>query len=226
LFGLYDYRYETLALIAHADYLRTHYGVGPHTVSVPRLQSAPGVDLQPPAPVGDRAFKRLVAILRLALPYTGLILSTRESEKMRDFLLDVGISQMSAASQTTPGGYGGEQATDRQFTTHDDRSLEACVRDIVRRGYVPSFCTGCYRKDRTGEDFMSMVETGEIRHLCHPNALLTLAEYLQDHATSKTQAAVSGSWPDLLEEIHDPHLRKVTREGIERIQAGERDVYL
>lgn len=226
LFGLYDYRYELLALIAHADYLRTHYGVGPHTVSVPRIQSAQGTAFHPPAPVNDDEFKRLVAILRLALPYTGLILSTRERPEIRDFLLDVGISQMSAASSTVPGGYGQNQTSDKQFHTHDDRSLDECVADIVRHGYVPSFCTGCYRQNRTGSTFMAMVEAGQIRDLCHPNAVLTLAEYLEDYANPETRAIAQEIWPELINAIEHPEIRDATRDGVERIKAGERDVYL
>lgn len=226
LFGLYDYRFELLSIIAHANSLKTRYGIGPHTVSVPRLRPASGMLCPDSYIVKDTEFKRIVAILRLALPYTGLILSTRESAEMRDDLLDLGISQMSAASVTSPGGYGKEAEFTAQFDSADHRSLDECVASIISHGYIPSFCTGCYRKERTGETFMHMVEHGQIKDLCHPNALLTLAEYLQDFASVGTKYIATEHWNHWLDQIPAAAVKKVTKDRLDEILNGKRDLYL
>lgn len=226
LFGLYDYHYEVLSLIAHADYLKSNFGIGPHTVSVPRLRPASNSTVAEDHLVTDEEFKRIVAILRLTLPYTGIILSTRESATMRDLLLDLGVSQMSAASVTSPGGYGHEQEYSAQFDAADHRSLDECVASIIDRGYIPSFCTGCYRQHRTGQKFMHMVEHGDIKGLCHPNAILTLAEYLEDFASPETKALAAKQWEHWLSQIADANLQEATRGKLAAILAGERDIYV
>lgn len=226
LFGLYDYRYEMLSIIEHADYLKTTYGIGPHTVSVPRLRPASNSLCSDDYLVSDEEFKRIVALFRLALPYTGIILSTRESMEMRDYLLDLGVSQMSAASVTSTGGYGQESAYNAQFDSADHRSLDECVATIISRGYIPSFCTGCYRKERTGHKFMEMVEHGHIKELCHSNALLTLAEYLEDYASDGTKAIAESQWDEWLQQIPEKALRDVTRERIAEVLQGKRDLYI
>lgn len=226
LFGLYDYRFEVLSLIAHADYLKSTFGTGPHTVSVPRLRPASNTSALWGHLVSDDEFKRIVAILRLTLPYTGIILSTRESATMRDLLLDLGVSQMSAASVTSPGGYGHEKDYSAQFDSADHRTLDECVASIIDRGYIPSFCTGCYRKQRTGQKFMHMVEHGDIKGLCHPNALLTLAEYLEDFASPTTKALALNHWEHWLSQIADTNLQQMTRAKLADILSGERDIYV
>lgn len=225
LYGLYDYRFEVLALVAHAHYLKKTYGIGPHTVSVPRLRPAVGAEFFTEHLVSDSEFKRLVAVLRLALPYTGIILSTREAPSMREFLLDVGVSQISAASATSPGGYSEQPQASKQFELSDERSLDECIASVLSKGYIPSFCTGCYRKERTGERFMDMVEHGHIRGLCHPNAILTLAEYIEDFASQHTRQIAEERWEHWLNQIEDAALREATREKLQAIRSGQRDVY-
>jgi 2-iminoacetate synthase len=189
LFGLYDYRYELLALISHIEYLEKEYGMGPHTISVPRLEPAFGAPIteQPPYPLSENDFKKVIAILRLAVPYTGLIMSTRENAEMRKKSFDLGISQISAGSKTNPGGYS-EKESIEQFKLGDDRPLDELIYDICQSGYVPSFCTSCYRLGRTGLDFMEYAKPGDIKKKCLPNALLTFQEYLEDYGSDKTKA--------------------------------------
>lgn len=185
LFGLYDYRYEFMGTLMHASHLEREYGAGPHTVSVPRMRPADGSDvsLAPPYPVNDADFKKIVAILRIAVPYTGMILSTRESPEMRRELLRLGMSQMSAGSKTDVGAYHRDTSADSeaalmdlngQFTLADHRPVNEVVMDLMRQGYVPSWCTACYRKGRTGEHFMKIAKAGKIHEFCHPNSLMTL----------------------------------------------------
>eukprot|EP00764_Aduncisulcus_paluster_P007727 gnl/Carplike_NY0171/251_a360_3810.p1 GENE.gnl/Carplike_NY0171/251_a360_3810~~gnl/Carplike_NY0171/251_a360_3810.p1 ORF type:complete len:568 (+),score=172.18 gnl/Carplike_NY0171/251_a360_3810:56-1759(+) len=201
LYGLYDYKWDTLAMIMHGAHLDKNWGTGPHTVSVPRIQPAKDAPLSHvvPYPVNDKQFKKIVAVLRVSLPYTGIILSTRESEAMRDELLQLGVSQLSAASRTDPGAYSkgeeekevqtkaGTTEDEGQFELSDHRSLDEVVRDLMKKGFIPSFCTGCYRSGRTGEVFMNFAKSGAIGNYCQPNALLTLAEYLIDYASPETQ---------------------------------------
>lgn len=227
LFGLYDHRYEVMAMLQHIEHLQQEFGVGPHTISVPRLRPVPGSRLPQIYPLTDSEFKRMVAILRLAVPYTGIILSTRERAALRDELLDLGVSQMSAASATSPGGYRRESGDSEQFTTADQRSLHDVVLNICRRGYLPSFCTSCYRVGRTGEHFMEMAKDGEIQRFCQPNAILTLAEYLCDHNCNGLREQLAPHFAEWLRQIPDDHLRALTEEKLARIgNKGERDIYL
>ncbi len=193
LFGLYDWRFEVLALVAHARHLQKHYHVGPHTISFPRLRPASGVRLDPGSLVGDEPFKRLVAVLRLAVPYTGLILTAREPPELRREVLALGVSQIDAGSRIELGGYteaGDAQVMEReQFELGDIRSLDTVLGQLVTDGYIPSFCTACYRLGRTGEHFMEFAIPGFIQDFCTPNALSTLMEYLQDYASAETYAA-------------------------------------
>lgn len=193
LYGLYDWRFETLALLAHIEYLENTFGVGPHTISVPRLEPALGVEFtrHMPHQVPDEDFKKLVAILRLSVPYTGLILSTRETALMRDALFSLGISQVSAGSRTSPGGYSSADnnpGADGQFFLSDQRSLDEVIASLIDKDFIPSFCAACYRKERTGEKFMRLAKPGTIKEKCQINALVTLKEYLDDFASSGVRA--------------------------------------
>ncbi len=190
LFGLNDYRFELLALMQHIAELEQVFGVGPHTISVPRMEPAIGSDMasHPPFPVSDLEFRKIVAILRLAVPYTGIIMSTRETAKMRRETFALGVSQISAGSRTNPGGYE-EEVEDEvsgQFSLGDHRPLDEVIRDVAEMGYIPSFCTGCYRLGRTGQDFMDLAKPGAIKAHCGPNALSSFMEYLNNYATPKT----------------------------------------
>lgn len=241
LFGLYDWRYELLALLAHARHLEERFGVGPHTVSVPRIEPATGSPLAstPPHAVSDHDFRRIIALLRLALPYTGIILSTRESAVMRQEAFSLGVSQISAGSRTCPGGYASpapEGATASaaataasagldaaQFSLGDHRSLDEVIHDVASLGYVPSFCTACYRLGRTGRDFMDLAKPGEIRHHCDPNALSTLTEYLEDYASPETKRVGQELVRARLGEM-EASARRVAERLLTRVCAGRRDV--
>ncbi|MFA4858182.1 MAG: [FeFe] hydrogenase H-cluster radical SAM maturase HydG [Candidatus Margulisiibacteriota bacterium] len=234
LFGLYDYKFEVLALLMHAQYLEKKFGVGPHTISVPRLEPAEGAPLasSPPHAVSDKDFMKIIAVLRLAVPYTGLILSTRETAKLRDQLLGLGISQISAGSRTNPGGYAtakkdraSSQSAGAQFTLGDTRNLAQVIRDIAKMGYVPSFCTACYRRGRTGKDFMDLAKPGLIQKYCLPNALLTYKEYLTDFGDKKTRAPGDQLIQKQLSAIKDHAIARITKEKIKQIEAGKRDLY-
>ncbi|MEW6522234.1 MAG: [FeFe] hydrogenase H-cluster radical SAM maturase HydG [Bacillota bacterium] len=231
LFGLYDWRFEVLALLQHARSLEEEFGVGPHTISVPRLRPAAGVDLSTfPHLVPDRDFRRLVAILRLAVPYTGMILSTRESPPMRDWLMDHGISQLSAGSCTGVGGYQREGSQDPgdagQFEVEDRRSPDQMLIAICESGYLPSYCTACYRKGRTGDRFMSLAKTGAIQELCEPNALLTFKEYLLDYASPKLRRVGEKLIEERTRAIANPRLNQMLLEALRLVEAGKRDLYL
>ncbi|MBT3194062.1 MAG: [FeFe] hydrogenase H-cluster radical SAM maturase HydG [Verrucomicrobia bacterium] len=189
LFGLTDWRFETLALMQHIKHLEDTFGVGPHTLSVPRLEPATGADLasHPPQPLSDIDFRKLVAILRLAVPYTGIIMSTRETPGMRKETFALGVSQISAGSRTNPGGYAEDEEMDAsQFSLGDHRPLDEVIRNVAELGYIPSFCTGCYRLGRTGADFMDLAKPGDIKAHCGPNAVSTFQEYLMDFASPET----------------------------------------
>ncbi len=194
LFGLYNYRFETLGLLSHVEHMEEKFKVGPHTISVPRIEPAEGSELSlaPPYKISDEEFKKIVAVLRLSVPYTGIIMSTRENALMRDALLSLGVSQISAESNTSPGGYSDtsqEQAglSDRQaggqFSLADQRSLDEIVGALIKYDYIPSFCAACYRMERTGESFMQLAKPGTIKGKCSMNALITLQEYLDDFAS-------------------------------------------
>lgn len=230
LFGLYDARFETLALLQHVFHLEERFGgVGPHTISVPRLEpalNAPLDSTNSPWAVSDTDFSTIVAVLRLAVPYTGLILSTRESAPMRRSLFDHGVSQISAGSRTDPGGYLREDhAHAEQFQLGDHRPLDVVVRDVLALGYLPSFCTACYRKGRTGDRFMGLAKSGSIGRICAPNAVATFEEYLADFADPETRRQAAVFIRSELEAM-DPATRAVTERLIERTRRGEKDVHV
>lgn len=226
LLGLYDYRFEVLGLLMHVKYFENKYGVGPHTISVPRLRPAFGWGLDEiPYEVNDEDFKKIVAIYRLAVPYTGIILSTRESADMRDELLSLGVSQISAGSKTSPGGYKDEEEKADQFEVSDHRSLPKMLEAICDKGYIPSFCTACYRRCRTGEAFMEFAKGGEIHEFCQPNAILTFKENLIDFGTAELKIKGDKIIENALTEIEDNEMRKLTKERLKEIEAGKRDLY-
>ncbi len=227
LFGLFDWRFELLSLLQHIRHLEATHGIGPHTISVPRLEPAVGSDLaaHPPQPVSDIEFRKLVAILRLAVPYTGIILSTRETPALRRETFALGVSQISAGSRTNPGGYTqGEQYDHSQFSLGDHRPLDEVIRDVASMGYIPSFCTACYRLGRTGEDFMDLAKPGDIKRFCDPNALASFKEYLLDFASPDTRRVGESLIAAVLSEM-DPSARERAEAMLRRVQAGERDVY-
>jgi len=224
LFGLYDHRFETLALVAHAQYLEKTLGVGPHTLSVPRFQPADTVKMESPFKVTEEDLLKVIAVLRLAVPYTGMIISTRERPEIRARAFEIGISQTSAASRTSPGGYGKKEAL-AQFVTADHRTLDEVVSGILEMGLMPSFCTACYRQGRTGEDFMKIAKPGEIHYLCRPNAILTFKEYLEDYASPEVCKKGEAVIRTFLDQIEDTDRRKETLVRLERIENGERDLY-
>ncbi|MBI5119152.1 [FeFe] hydrogenase H-cluster radical SAM maturase HydG [Candidatus Poribacteria bacterium] len=227
LFGLYDFRFEILALLQHIRELERIYGVGPHTISVPRLEPADGsyVSEHPPFPVADRDFKKIVAILRLAVPYTGIIMTTRETAKLRAETFALGVSQISAGSRTSPGGYTEGESATAQFQLGDHRSVDEIILDLVRMGYIPSFCTACYRLGRTGEDFMDLAKPGLIKRFCLPNAIMTFKEYVEDYATPSTRNAGLDAIQKHLADIPSAERRRETEERLRRIEKGERDLY-
>jgi len=230
LFGLYDYRFDLLALLSHAQYLDTHYGVGPHTISFPRIepaQNAPAAE-RIPYPVSDDDLRLIVAVIRLAVPYTGIIMSTRESSALPRELVGLGVSQLSAASRVYPGGYKDGRAhveEGEQFCLGDTRPLDTVIRDLAESGYLPSFCTACYRLGRTGHDFMEFAKPGEIQQFCTPNALLIFQEYLIDYASPESRAVGERLMSDLLAQAA-PALRATVEQRLGAIRAGERDLYL
>ena len=227
LFGLYNYRYDFVGLLMHAEHLEATYGVGPHTLSVPRIR--PADDINPddfPDAVTDEVFRRIVAVLRIAVPYTGMIVSTRESQQCRELVLDVGVSQLSGGSRTSVGGYADTSIeTDKsaQFDIDDNRTLDEIVDWLLRLGYVPSFCTACYREGRTGDRFMSLAKRGLIGNCCAPNALMTLAEYLQDYASSTTQQLGNEVIARELLNIESDKIRHITSTHLTEILNGKRD---
>lgn len=227
LFGLYDYRYEILALMQHIRRLEKTCGVGPHTISVPRLEPADGSEIaeHPPYPVSDNDFKKIVAILRLSVPYTGIIMSTRETARMRAETFALGVSQISAGSRTNPGGYTEGESATAQFQLGDHRSLDEVILDVTRMGYVPSFCTGCYRLGRTGADFMDLAKPGLIKKFCLPNAILTFKEYLTDYASPETRKAGLEAIKKNLKDIPSKSRMVETKKRLTRIEGGERDLY-
>ncbi|MGI6621272.1 MAG: [FeFe] hydrogenase H-cluster radical SAM maturase HydG [Bacillota bacterium] len=231
LYGLCDWRFETVALLMHAQYLDKTYGVGPHTISFPRLRAACGISLDNfPHLVGDDEFKRIVASLRLAVPYTGMILSTREEPVSREEVIALGISQISAGSMVGVGEYSEGKAREDhsdtpQFEVGDHRSLDEIIRDLLPDGYIPSFCTACYRTGRTGESFMDLAKNAHIHEMCQPNALLTFQEYLCDYASPDTMERALPAIEKALMEIDNEALRNECVRRLERIRAGERDLY-
>ncbi|MGA2090147.1 MAG: [FeFe] hydrogenase H-cluster radical SAM maturase HydG [Endomicrobiales bacterium] len=229
LYGLYDWRFDTLAMLMHVEAMEQRHGVGPHTISVPRLEPAAGINFfeQTPYKVSDDDFKRIVSVIRLSVPYTGLILSTRENASMRDELINRGVSQISAASRTTPGGYstGGVDASAGQFATSDHRSLEEMVGLLISQNNIPSFCAACYRKERTGAAFMDLAKPGAIKKMCNVNALITLKEYLEDFASPE----VRRQGYELINRFKNdlsPDEQHMLNKMFTEIDAGSRDKYV
>ena len=230
LFGLYDYRFEVLAMLYHAQYLERKFGVGPHTVSVPRIEPAAHapISVNPPHAVTDVNFMKLIAVLRLAIPYTGIILSTRENAGLRDRLFHIGVSQISASSRTSPGGYTqGEDTSvsDGQFTVGDRRTTTEVIRDISQDGFSPSFCTACYRVGRTGQEFMDHAKPGHIQKFCLPNSILSFKEYLLDYGEEELRKIGESLIEKQTAAIEDDHLRKATLKKLQEIEMGKRDLY-
>ncbi len=223
LFGLYDFRFEVLALIQHAQWMDSRLGVGPHTISVPRWRPAPTVNIPLPHQVSDSDFLKIISVLRLAVPYTGMILSTREGPEMREKAFRIGISQTSAASRTSPGGYTEKHA--EQFEVSDHRSVDEVVQGMCRFGFLPSFCTACYRSGRTGDDFMPLAKSGRIQLLCQPNALLTFKEYLLDYASPETKRLGEELIAREAQKIPDAARREEFWRRIKRLENGERDLF-
>lgn len=230
LFGLYDYRYEVLAMMQHIRHLEKKYGVGPHTISVPRMEPAEGspMSVDPPYQVSDQEFKKIIALLRLAVPYTGIILSTRENPEMRRDSFALGVSQISAGSRTNPGGYcedlDGHNCA--QFSLGDHRSLDEVMLDVTKMGYIPSFCTACYRLGRTGQDFMDLAKPGLIKYHCSPNAMSTFMEYLIDYASPKTREAGIKLIEEKLAVSTDEKWKSIAQGLIERVKEGQRDCFV
>lgn len=222
LYGLYDYAYETVALLMHAEKLEKEMGVGPHTISVPRIRPAENVEASQYPGVDDEAFKHIIMVLRLAVPYTGLIISTREDAALREEALELGISQMSAGSCTAVGGY--QSANHKpQFEVEDHRSPQEVIKELLLSGYIPSYCTACYRQGRTGERFMALAKNGQIGNICTPNALLTLNEYINDYGDEELKQIGKAVIEKQLDTIKNEKAREQAKEWIARIDAGERD---
>lgn len=231
LFGLYDYKFEVLGLLNHSLHLEERFGVGCHTISVPRMRPAEGINFDTfPHLVTDHDFKRMVSIIRLAVPYTGMILSTREPAGYRDEVIALGISQISAGSCTGVGGYHKdiekpEKKTYGQFQVEDNRTTDEMLLSVCKSGYLPSFCTACYRQGRTGDRFMALAKTGEIQNICQPNAILTFKEFVVDYASPETKAAGEEVIRMHLDKISNPKMRKEIEKRLAKIEAGERDLY-
>ena len=228
LFGLADYRFEMLALMQHIRELETVFGFGPHTISVPRLEPATGSSIasNPPFALPDLDFRKIVAILRLAVPYTGIIMSTRETAQMRRETFALGVSQISAGSRTNPGGYTDSlhEADGSQFSLGDHRSLDEVIRDVAEMGYIPSFCTGCYRLGRTGQDFMDRAKPGDIKNHCGPNAISTFMEYLMDYASYETRLIGEDLIEDTINSMEGIALERAVH-LLEKVKKGKHDMY-
>ena len=228
LFGLELYRYELAGLLMHAEHLEAVHGVGPHTISVPRIKAADDIDPDEfDNGIDDETFAKIIAIIRIAVPYTGMIISTRESKSVREKALRLGISQISGGSRTSVGGYVEEEDEDEnsaQFDVSDRRTLDEVVRWLMELGYIPSFCTACYREGRTGDRFMALCKSGQIQNCCHPNALMTLEEYLMDYASPETREIGEKIIEKELLNIPKEKVRNIAREYIEEIKKdGKRD---
>ncbi len=228
LFGLNTYKYDFVGLLMHAEHLEAVFGVGPHTVSVPRICPADDISTDDfPNSISDDIFRRIVAIIRIAVPYTGMIISTRESKQSRESVLEVGVSQLSGGSRTTVGGYSVSQEEEAketaQFDLADTRTLDEIAEWLIDLGYVPSFCTACYREGRTGDRFMALIKSGQIANCCGPNALMTLKEYLEDYASPNTRKKGEKLISEGLKLIPHPKIREKTTRNIAAIAEGERD---
>lgn len=227
LFGLNTYRYDFVGLLMHAEHLEAAFGVGPHTISVPRICPAEDISTQDfPDAVSDDIFCRIVAVIRIAVPYTGMIISTRESAATRRKVLDLGISQISGGSRTSVGGYASPELPEEnsaQFDISDTRTLDEVVNWLLELGHIPSFCTACYRAGRTGDRFMSLVKSGQIANCCAPNALMTLKEYLEDYASADTREKGLRLIEKELGNIPNPKVREIAMRRLKEIEEGKRD---
>lgn len=226
LYGLNNYQYDFVGQLMHAEHLEAYKGVGPHTISVPRIR--PADDINPDEfenGVPDELFEDIIALIRISVPYTGMIISTRESQDMRERALELGVSQISGGSKTSVGGYkeGREEDNSAQFDTSDTRSLDEIIYWLMELGYLPSFCTACYRAGRTGESFMEEVKSFQIAKFCQPNAIMTLQEYLSDYAAPETKALGESKMDEFLALVERDDLRKKAADYVSRIQNGERD---
>ena len=225
LFGLELYRYEFVGLMMHAEHLEAVHGVGPHTISVPRIKKADDID--PTAfdnSISDEMFEKIIACIRIAVPYTGMIISTRESEEVRGRALNMGISQISGASRTSVGGYTEEERPhdSEQFDVSDQRTLDEVVRWLMEKGHIPSFCTACYREGRTGDRFMALCKNGQIQNCCHPNALMTLTEFLVDYASEETKKIGFELIEKELQKVPNPKAREIAIQNVKDIKASNR----
>ena len=227
LFGLNMYRYDFVGILMHAEHLEAAMGVGPHTISVPRIRPADDIDPENFSnAVSDEIFEKIVAVLRIAVPYTGMIIYTRESQKTREKVIDLGISQISGGSRTSVGGYAEEESEDdnsSQFDIEDNRTLDEVVNWLLKLGYIPSFCTACYREGRTGDRFMTLVKAGQIANCCQPNALMTLKEYLEDYASEDTKKTGENVIKNELSEITSEKVRELAIKNLKEIENGSRD---
>ena len=227
LFGLNTYKYDFVGLLMHAEHLEAAFGVGPHTISVPRICPAEDISLQSfPDAISDDIFCKIVAVIRIAVPYTGMIISTRESAATRKKVLELGVSQISGGSRTSVGGYATPEIPEEnsaQFDISDTRTLDEVVNWLLELGHLPSFCTACYRAGRTGDRFMSLVKTGQIANCCAPNALMTLKEYLQDYASPDTYAKGIKLIEKEIQHIPNPKIKEIALRNLKEIEEGKRD---
>lgn len=228
LFGLDKYRYEFAGLLMHAEHLEAVHGVGPHTISVPRVKKADDID--PTAfdnSLSDDMFCKIAACIRIAVPYTGMIISTRETPEVREKIIRLGVSQISGGSRTSVGGYTEEERPHdtEQFDVSDNRTLDEVVRWLMTAGYIPSFCTACYREGRTGDRFMSLCKAGQIQNCCHPNALMTLKEFLVDYASEETKKIGDALIEKEINNIGKDSIKEVVRQELKKIEGGKRDIY-
>lgn len=227
LFGLNTYKYDFTGLLMHAEHLEATYGVGPHTISVPRICPADDINTEDfKDAISDDVFQKIVAIIRIAVPYTGMIISTRESQKSREKVLALGVSQISGGSKTSVGGYAENERHEdnsEQFDVSDTRTLDEIVAWLLKLGYIPSFCTACYREGRTGDRFMSLVKKGQIANCCAPNALMTLQEYLQDYASAETKALGMRTIREQMGKIPNPAIKRRAIDFLDQILKGKRD---
>ena len=232
LFGLEQYRYEFAGILMHAEHLEAVHGVGPHTISVPRVR--PADDINPDEfdnGISDDIFEKIVALIRVAVPYTGMIISTRESQKVRERVLELGISQISGGSRTSVGGYAEDEDREHvnrdedtsQFDVNDNRTLDEIVKWLIDMDYIPSFCTACYREGRTGDRFMALCKSKQIQNCCHPNALMTLKEYLMDYASEETRKVGEELIKSELENIPKEKVKEICKDHLEKIEQGIRD---
>ncbi len=226
LFGLDKYRYEFAGLLMHAEHLEAVHGVGPHTISVPRVKHADDIDPTDfDNSLSDEMFCKIAACIRIAVPYTGMIISTRETPKVREEIIRLGVSQISGGSRTSVGGYAEEERPHdtEQFDVSDNRTLDEVVNWLMRAGYIPSFCTACYREGRTGDRFMSLCKSGQIQNCCHPNALMTLKEFLMDYASPDTKKIGEELIEKEIDNIGKEKVKEIVRERLVKIENGERD---